>query len=388
MKSIAIHSLETQAYDSIYSDLLIQKKIPVVIPLPRSAPSYLSASSPIPQPTPHVIDHFPTVHSGSIQENLEAEISSIDVDTCAENGENAFFVCDVGHVISQVYRWERELGGLVDPFFAVKCNPDPVILALFAKLRLGFDCASQVEIASVLSNGVDPQKIIYANPCKAASFIRNAAKTGVRKMTFDNCDELVKVKKFFPGAELVLRLLTDDSESLCRLGLKFGARLDDVEMLLLKARELELNVIGISFHVGSGCGNPYAFDDAIGRSFVAFEIGKKLGFNFNFLDIGGGFNDDTRFESVCDVIRTSLGKYFPGKKFQDGQGRDYDLNIIAEPGRYFVSRAFQLATNIIARRKKEDSTDEAADLHNVMCEHLSHAISLLTITSLHIRLYQ
>ncbi|RYG21361.1 MAG: hypothetical protein EON93_25990, partial [Burkholderiales bacterium] len=45
---------------------------------------------------------------------------------------------------------------------------------------------------SILSLGVSPDRIIYANPCKAASFIRHAASSGVDMMTFDNADELAK----------------------------------------------------------------------------------------------------------------------------------------------------------------------------------------------------
>src|SRR5882762_8014759 len=104
---------------------------------------------------------------------------------------------------------------------AVKCNPDPYVLRLLAALGTGFDCASNGEISQVLGLGVGPQRIIYANPCKAASFIRNAAKSGVDMMTFDNADELYKTARVSPAAKLVLRVLTDDSKSVCRLGLKF-----------------------------------------------------------------------------------------------------------------------------------------------------------------------
>lgn len=66
-------------------------------------------------------------------------------------------------------------------------------------------------------------------------------------MTFDNTDELLKIKQYCPDAQLVLRILTDDSKSLCKLGTKFGAVLDRVPNLLQTARELELDVIGIRY---------------------------------------------------------------------------------------------------------------------------------------------
>ena len=221
------------------------------------------------------------------------------------------------------------------------------MIRLLAALGTGFDCASHGEISQVLAVGnVDPSRIIFANPCKATSFIRHSARAGVDKMTFDNMDELSKIARAHPKAELVIRILTDDSKSLCRLGLKFGAPLVTVPALLAKARELELNVIGVSFHVGSGCYDSNAFADAVMRARLAFDMGKEAGYDFHFLDVGGGFEDEN-FERTAAVLSVALEKYFPERE---------GLRIIAEPGRFFVSTAFTLAANIIARRANPSAT--------------------------------
>lgn len=233
-------------------------------------------------------------------------------------------------------------------FVAVKANPDPVVLRLLAALGTGFDCASMNEINMVAQLGVHPSRVIFANPCKPTSFVKHAAKNGVDMTTFDNVDELYKVARVHPGAKLVLRILTDDSKSVCRLGLKFGAPLVAVPTLLAKAKELSLNVIGISFHVGSGCYDPGAFTDAVTRAKKAFDMGREAGYEFSFLDIGGGFEDE-HFEEAAIVIGKALQKHFSGSNIQ----------IIAEPGRYFVAEAFTLATNIIARRGPDRAVLEA-----------------------------
>ena len=49
--------------------------------------------------------------------------------------------------------------------------------------------------------------------------------------------------------ELLLRITTDDSESMCAFSHKFGCPVSEAE--LLKTAEVELNVVGVSFHVGS-----------------------------------------------------------------------------------------------------------------------------------------
>lgn len=265
------------------------------------------------------------------------------------DAERAFFVADLGQVYLQWQRWKRCLPE-VEPFFAIKSNPDPYVLRLLASLGAGFDCASSGEITNVLGLGVVPSRIIFANPCKAASFIRHAAKTNVEMMTFDNLDELHKIARTFPTAKLVLRIHTDDTKALCRLNLKFGASPVAVPSLLAMAKELGLDVIGVSFHVGSGCFDPTAFSDAIRRSRVVFDMGREAGYEFSMLDIGGGFEDAT-FDSTALIISNAINTYFPDRK-------ERGLRVIAEPGRYFVSKAFSLATNVIARRTPTSAESE------------------------------
>ncbi|KAF7321553.1 Ornithine decarboxylase [Mycena kentingensis (nom. inval.)] len=265
----------------------------------------------------------------------------LDADSSAHpDAERAFFVADLSQVYHQHLRWRACLPE-IQPFYAVKCNPDPYVLRLLAALGAGFDCASNGEISQVLNiGGIDPSRIIFANPCKAVSFIRNAAKMDVHMMTFDNADELYKIARAHPAAKLVIRILTDDSKSLCQFGIKFGAPLAAVPALLAKAKQLSLDVIGVSFHVGSGCYDPSMYTDAIRRARDAFEMGASAGYRFSLLDVGGGF-EDALFEQAATFLTDAIDTYFPDRS---------GLKIIAEPGRYYVSKAFNIATNIIARR--------------------------------------
>ena len=54
---------------------------------------------------------------------------------------------------------------------AVRASLHPAIIKVYASLGCGFDCASKGEIESVLSTGVDPADIVYANPFKAPEYI-------------------------------------------------------------------------------------------------------------------------------------------------------------------------------------------------------------------------
>lgn len=50
---------------------------------------------------------------------------------------------------------------------------------------------------------------------------------------------------FFPVFRLVLRITTDDSKAVCRLSVKFGATLKTSRLLLERAKELDLAIVGV-----------------------------------------------------------------------------------------------------------------------------------------------
>lgn len=272
-------------------------------------------------------------------QTFKQQQTSVDFDDT--DIEHSFFIADLGEVYRQFIRWKKNLPR-IEPFYAVKCNPDPLVMRLLASLGAGFDCASKDEIAKVLSltPAVPRRNIIFANPCKANPQIRYAQQAGVEMMTFDNADELHKCKQHYPNSQLLLRIWTDDSKSQCQLSRKFGASEESIRPLLKLAKILSLNVIGVSFHVGSGSHDPGAFVSSVDMARRAFDIGRDLGFEFSILDVGGGFCHDD-FESVARVLGEKVDEQFPP---------EMGVRIIGEPGRYFVASAFTLATNVIARR--------------------------------------
>ncbi|XP_014677893.1 PREDICTED: ornithine decarboxylase-like [Priapulus caudatus] len=228
---------------------------------------------------------------------------------------------------------------------AVKCNATPSVLRLLADLGSSFDCASKQEISSVLSHGVCPDRIVFAHPCKMASHVTYAAERHVAMMTFDNELELVKVKRLYPAARLILRIACDDRGALYKVNCQYGASLHDTRHLLTVARQLNLDVIGVSFHVGSGCPEVDAWSVAISNAKRVFEEGAEIGFSFSLLDIGGGFPGETTtripFDDICDAVSSALEEHFPA---------DSRVRVIAEPGRYMVGSALTLVVNVIAKR--------------------------------------
>lgn len=265
--------------------------------------------------------------------------------------ENPFYIVDIDDVLYKIDLWRKSVPR-AKPFYAVKCNDNQIVLEVLAGLGLGFDCASLAEIEAVMSLGVDPSRIIYAHPQKHVSYLHRAHELGVDLMTFDCAEELYKIKAHHPCARLVLRLKVDNKKALFAMGDKFGCSEVEAINLLQLAKDLDLSVVGICFHVGSTNQDPGAFTGALAAARRTFDAGRDLGFDLRLLDIGGGYPGEKGLEHVflktADIINAGLEKHFP---------ESYGVSIISEPGTFFVASAFTIYTKIIGKRLKESYDD-------------------------------
>lgn len=153
---------------------------------------------------------------------------------------------------------------------------------------------------------------------------------------------------------MVLRIRCEAEQAQCPLGKKFGCDpVTEAPKLLKVARNLNLNVMGISFHVGSGCRDYPIYYKAIGICKNLFDEAEALGFNMSLLDIGGGFpgDNDKNINEVSMIVNQGLETYFPGG----------NVHVIAEPGRFYVASAFTLVTNIQSKKNIYDSTTDAVN---------------------------
>lgn len=91
---------------------------------------------------------------------------------------------------------------------------------------------------------------------------------------------------------LILRIRYNSEKAIYKLGRKFGSDpILEAPQLLKLAKSYNLNVVGISFHIGSSCEDYEAYGGAIKACRRLFEFGSEIGFNFKVLDIGGEFKE-------------------------------------------------------------------------------------------------
>uniref|UniRef100_A0A2S2QR46 Ornithine decarboxylase n=1 Tax=Sipha flava TaxID=143950 RepID=A0A2S2QR46_9HEMI len=262
-----------------------------------------------------------------------------------------FYIFDIGDLVYKAKIWQQKMPR-IKPFYAVKCNDNSLALETLAAFGMSFDCASKAEIKKVLDLGVSPSRIIFANPAKMTSHIKYAMNQCVDLTTFDNELELYKIKSIHPTCNLVIRIRCDATETQCPLGIKYGCDPQtEAPGLISLARDLGLSIVGVSFHVGSGCNEPIAFRRAIAAAATIFRLAQQLGFmNMYLLNIGGGFpgNKNTSLDKISDVVNDALNEWFPPNS---------GVTIMAEPGRFFVASAFTLATKIHSIKRRSNDKD-------------------------------
>ncbi|XP_030368977.1 ornithine decarboxylase 1 [Scaptodrosophila lebanonensis] len=268
------------------------------------------------------------------------DIKQIIEQTNLQCMDEALNICDLSGIERKYQLWQSLLPRIT-PYYAVKCNDDPLVVKTLANLGVGFDCASKNEIKQVLSMAVDPERIIFANPCKPVSHLEYAQQQGITTGTVDNEFEIYKLFKHYPSSNLVVRFRSEAKAAQCPLGDKFGS--EDVSTLMLLAKSLDLNVTGTSFHVGSGCSDFPAYERAIKTAKNIFKFGELLGYDMDLLDIGGGFSgdNDDNFKEIATIVDQAVQKHFP----------EESIKIISEPGRFFVSAAYTLVCKIHAKRE-------------------------------------
>jgi ornithine decarboxylase len=245
----------------------------------------------------------------------------------------------------------------VQAYYAVKANSDSAIVKTLFGAGASFDVASLPEFQTVYEYIKDMpakqrqdwiwDKIIYANPIKANETLLelNQYKALV---TYDNYEEIKKIKKYAPLAGLALRLKVPNTGAMVELSSKFGASPGEAVDLILAADKVGLTVEGLSFHVGSQTTNFENYVAALNLAANVFQEAKDRGYKkMNLLDIGGGFPApyDTSvkpFRELARVINRELNRLFPK-----------DIQILAEPGRFMVATAGTAISKIIGKAVRD-----------------------------------
>jgi ornithine decarboxylase len=247
----------------------------------------------------------------------------------------------------------------VQAYYAVKANAEPAIVRTLYRAGASFDVASLEEFRLVYENikrlparerqAFIWDKIIYANPTKPKETLQ-ALDRYKPLVTFDNVNELHKIRRFAPHAGVVLRLRVPNTGSMVELSSKFGCDPGDAVDLVDEAFRIGLVVEGLSFHVGSQCTNFLNFVQALNMAAAVMNEARSRGREIKILDIGGGFPapyhaDVKPIDTLARKINSEIDRLFPSA-----------VDVIAEPGRFIVATAATALARIVGKARRDGKT--------------------------------
>ena len=234
-----------------------------------------------------------------------------------------------------------------DVFYAVKANPSPWVI--HELLRGGvrrFDVASVPEIELVRAHAPDA-RMAFMHPVKSRQAIASAySDYGVRTFAIDSEAELAKILEVTGGArdlELIVRLAVEAPGAAYALAGKFGVSTHEAPDLLLAARRSTQEIMGVSFHVGSQCMRPSAFQAAMAQASRALV---RAGVLADVVDVGGGFPSVYPGMAPAD-LEDYLAAIDRG--FSDMMVHE-TTELWCEPGRALVAEGTSLLTRVELRK--------------------------------------
>ena len=230
-----------------------------------------------------------------------------------------------------------------DVLYAVKANPSPwVVKTLWDNGVRAFDVASVPEIELVAENAPGA-RMAFMHPVKSRAAIARAYfDFGVRTFSLDTLEELEKIVQATGDARdlnLIVRLAVTTEGAAYTLSGKFGVSTDMAPPLLLAARRATEELMGVSFHVGSQCMRPTAYQAAMSQASRALV---RAGVFADVVDVGGGF------PSVYPgMVPPALADYVDSihRGFEDMKVHE-TTELWCEPGRALVAESSSVLAKV------------------------------------------
>ena len=256
--------------------------------------------------------------------------------------ETPFMVLDLEEVDYQFKSLQAALPG-VKLFYALKSLSHPELIKRLKSLGSYFDLATIGEVELVESLGITGDQCIHTHPIKKDKEIKRALQFGCNRFVVDNLEEL---KKFIPYAgqvELIIRVSFRSQQAVVDLSRKFGCALEELPIIVDLAQQNGIDVVGLSFHVGSQSLSPMMQVNAVRSSIAAMKVMNSV--KWKFLDIGGSFpvsyqEDVLPIADFCAPVVEALADLPEG------------IEVFAEPGRFISAPSMIEVISVVGKAKR------------------------------------
>jgi len=234
--------------------------------------------------------------------------------------------------------------------FSVKSNPNLAVLRVLAVEGGGADIVSAGELFRALKAGIAPNKIVFSGVGKTSHDMERALESNILMFNVESDQELRALDKTAQDMgrkpRIAIRINPDvapKTHPYIATGFgesKFGIPIQDSLAAYTLAKGLKnIQVKGISCHIGSQLTEIDPFLDALNKLKALLKELQGMGLDIDFLNIGGGLGityDDERPphpEEYARALKETIG--------------ENDVTLILEPGRVIIGNAGILVTKVL-----------------------------------------
>ncbi len=263
--------------------------------------------------------------------------------------QTPFYVYSQEKIINQVNKTKEILGNNI--FYSIKSNSNQAILKLMNSLDIGADVVSVGELKRALEAGFDPNKIIFEGVGKSEQDLLYAMHKNIRLINTESLEEIKLLDNLANEknkiVDIGVRLNPDvDGETLSKISTgkktdKFGIEFENLDKIIKLVKSCKnLNLIGISCHIGSQISKIEAYKNTFSQMKMAANKFIESGINIKHVDLGGGFHvkyEETDPDFNIEMVKKELDNCF--------SQTNYELSF--EPGRYLIAEAGVTVTSIV-----------------------------------------
>ena len=292
-------------------------------------------------------------------------IEGLSVEKLADDNQTPFYCYSEKYIEDQYQALISAFNMDVKIFYSMKANSNISILKVLLNKGSGIDVVSGGEIERAITAGASGRDIIYAGVGKTDEELTYAIKTKIHCINVESQSELMRIndicQKLNTKQNISLRVNPDvDAKTHVKITTgkaenKFGIEFDYIKSLYAIAAELpNVNICGISLHIGSQITNLKPFKKAFQIIYDLIHELRSLGHKIKHVDLGGGlgvrYSDDDNvptFKEYASLIQSIFG--------------NLKIEVYIEPGRLLVANSGLLVTRVVDIKTTSQKTFVVVD---------------------------
>jgi len=307
------------------------------------------------------------LNAASRFESMEAD----DWQALASQYGTPFYLLDAELARRRIQEVKEAFGGLAGVYYAVKANPNLLLLKVLQSAADGVDISSGGEQIQALLAGFAASSVSFAGPAKTDVEIKAAVAAGVGCISVESLREIDAcadaARQLGRTAQILIRV--NPSNVHRAYGLKMGGKssqfgIDEAELPQAEQRIQShgawLDCMGIHSYVGSQCFEIEAAVEATRNALrLADESSTRLGRTCRKVNLGGGFGvaqagqpRELDVSGLATALRPALSEF---------RAAHPQAQIFFELGRYVVACAGMYVTSVIDVKVSRGTTYATCD---------------------------